>query len=106
MNDPDTLLRRRAAAAALTANGYPTAAATLATLASRGGGPAFRRYGRYPLYRWGDCVEWAQSRLGPVVCSTSEHQRAMSVQTAAAPPVPSPAPAVRRRRIGAPAVPG
>ena len=41
MPDPDTLLRRRPAAAALTEAGYPIAPATLATLACRGGGPRY-----------------------------------------------------------------
>jgi hypothetical protein len=70
--DLDTLLTRAALADALTKAGYPTARATLATRATRGGGPPYRRFGRVPLYRWGDAVEWAQSRLGPVVHSTSE----------------------------------
>jgi hypothetical protein len=61
----DALLTRRDAAAALTAAGYPVARATLATRAVRGGGPPFRRFGRVPLYRWGDLLDWAQSRLSP-----------------------------------------
>jgi len=71
-NDRDALLRRAAGAEALTAAGYPIREATLATKASRGGGPPFRRFGRVPLYRWGDLLDWAQSRMGPVMCSTSE----------------------------------
>jgi hypothetical protein len=70
--DPATLLTRTAAATALTDAGYPTSPATLATKASRGGGPSFRRYGRVPLYSWRDLIEWAQSRLGPPMRSTSE----------------------------------
>jgi hypothetical protein len=69
---PDTLLTRRNAAAALTAAGYPVARATLATRASRGGGPPYRRFGRVPLYRWADLVDWAESRLSAPVHSTSE----------------------------------
>jgi hypothetical protein len=69
---PDTLLRRRDAAAALRAAGYPTAPATLATLACRGGGPPFRRFGRVPLYRWADLLDWAGSRLSAPMRSTSE----------------------------------
>ena len=65
-------LTRRDAAAALTAAGYPTATATLATLASRGGGPLFRKYGQHVLYRWGDALAWAESRLSNPVTSTSE----------------------------------
>jgi len=79
MPDSDALLRRRPAAAALTDAGYPTACATLATLASRGGGPVYRRYGRYPLYRWGDLLIWAEARLGPAVTSTSEADAASVV---------------------------
>jgi hypothetical protein len=71
---PETLLRRKAAAAALTSIGLPTAESTLATLASRGGGPIYRRYGRFPLYRWGDLLDWAQGRLSPLAASTSEHR--------------------------------
>jgi hypothetical protein len=75
-NDCDTLLTRRAVAVALTAAGYPVARATLATLASRGGGPTFRRFGRVPLYRWGDALVWAQSRMSPPMRSTSEDDAA------------------------------
>ena len=42
--DPDTLLTRAAAAEALTEAGYPTARATLASMATRGGGPIYRLY--------------------------------------------------------------
>jgi hypothetical protein len=34
--------------------------------------PPFRRWGRKPLYRWGDTLDWARSRLGPPMRSTSE----------------------------------
>ena len=61
--DPDTLLRRKRLSEELREEGYPTAEATLATMASRGGGPPYRLYGRIPLYRWGDALEWAYSRL-------------------------------------------
>lgn len=71
-SDPDALLNRRDTAEALTAAGYPTAPATLATLATRGGGPPFRKYGRWPVYRWGDALEWARSRLSAPMRSTSE----------------------------------
>jgi len=69
---PDVLLTRRDAAAALTAAGYPVARATLATRASRGGGPPYRKFGRLPIYRWGDLLDWAEARLSPSVRSTSE----------------------------------
>jgi hypothetical protein len=71
-NDPETLLRRGDAAHALREAGFPIARATLATLASRGGGPAYRRFGRVPLYKWSDLLYWAQSRLSAPMRSTSE----------------------------------
>jgi hypothetical protein len=70
--NPDTLLRREATAEALTALGFQTKAATLATKATRGGGPPFRLFGRIPLYRWGDTLAWAEARLSPPRGSTSE----------------------------------
>jgi hypothetical protein len=71
-NDPNTLLRRRQAAAALTEAGFPTSEATLATMATRGGGPPYRVYGRVPLYLWSESLHWAQSRLSAPRGSTSE----------------------------------
>ena len=61
--DPETLLNRRQAAEALSAAGYPIRPTTLACMATRGGSPRFRRFGRRPLYRWGDLLEWANSRF-------------------------------------------
>jgi hypothetical protein len=49
-HNPDSLLRRNAVADALTEAGFPVAKATLATMATRGGGPPYRRFGRVPLY--------------------------------------------------------
>ncbi len=71
-DDDDALLTRAAAAEALSEAGYPVRRATLATKASRGGGPPFRRFGRVPLYRRADLFDWARSRLGPSIRSTSE----------------------------------
>lgn len=68
----DALLRRRAAAEALTAVAFPTSEKTLATKATRGGGPPYRLFGRIPLYRWGDLLDWAESRLSPPRRTTSE----------------------------------
>jgi hypothetical protein len=70
--DLEALLTRDATASALTAAGFPVAPKTLATKATRGGGPPFRKFGARPLYRWGDALDWAQSRLGPPIRSTSE----------------------------------
>lgn len=70
--DPNVLLTRRQAAAALSEAGYPTATATLATKATRGGGPPFSKDGPRVLYRWGDCLTWARDELTPLRHSTSE----------------------------------
>lgn len=70
--DDDSLLTREQTAAALTAAGFPTKAKTLSTKATRGGGPPYRLYSARALYRWGDALDWARSRLTPIVHSTSE----------------------------------
>ena len=70
--NPDVLLTRDQLAEALSHAGYPVRPTTLATKATRGGGPVFRRFGTRPLYRWGDALLWAESRLGPPITNTSE----------------------------------
>lgn len=45
---------------------------TLAKMACRGGGPKFRRMGRFPYYTRTDLDDWAHSRMSPPVSSTSE----------------------------------
>ena len=45
---------------------------TLAKLAVTGGGPAFEKDGRIPLYLPDKLDEWAQSQLSPLVSSTAE----------------------------------
>jgi len=50
----------------------PLAPATLATMATRGGGPPFHKFGAHVLYRWGDALAWAQSRLSAPRRNTSE----------------------------------
>lgn len=72
VDDPDALLTRKATAVALKEKGYPVAAGTLATKAVRGGGPPYHRFGTRVLYRWGDALAWAQSRLSAPMRSTSE----------------------------------
>ena len=71
-DDPDTLLRRKVTSDALNEAGYPISDKTLATMATRGGGPPYRCFGRIPLYRWGDALTWAQSRLSLPRRTTSE----------------------------------
>lgn len=70
--DPNTLLTREQTAAALSAAGFPTKAKTLATKATRGGGPAYQLYSARALYRWGDALSWAKSRLAEPRRNTSE----------------------------------
>jgi hypothetical protein len=71
-DSPDARLTRPRNAEALTAAGYPTAASTLATMATRGGGPPYDVYNGRSLYRWGDSLVWARSRATPPRRSTSE----------------------------------
>lgn len=45
---------------------------TLAKLACVGGGPKFRKFGRFPVYTIEDLETWVQSRMSVPVSSTSE----------------------------------
>jgi hypothetical protein len=56
-------------------HGLAIAPATLAKLASVGGGPGFHRVGRIPLYPRDELDCWATAKLGRVVRSTSEDTR-------------------------------
>jgi hypothetical protein len=67
-----TLLRRKRCAEALLAHGFPVAEKTLATKASRGGGPPYHKFGRVVLYRWGEVLSWAEAQLSCPVRSSSE----------------------------------
>jgi hypothetical protein len=51
---------------------FPCSPKTLAKLAVVGGGPAFRKAGRVPLYSEASVDAWAASKIGPLVRSTSE----------------------------------
>jgi hypothetical protein len=70
--DTDALMTRDQIAAELTKAGFPVRARTLATKASRGGGPIFRRFGSKPLYKWSEALAWAEARLSPAMRNTSE----------------------------------
>jgi hypothetical protein len=61
-------VRRSQAASYITSRwGIPCSHGLLHKLASVGGGPEFRRAGRWPLYSEADLDSWAQSRItGPV----------------------------------------
>jgi hypothetical protein len=69
----DALLTRDFPAAALTEAGFPISGATLATKATRGGGPPYRLFGRRPLYEWGASLAWARGRLSEPASNSSEH---------------------------------
>lgn len=67
------LKRRTEAAKYIETNfGFSVSPRTLANLAVTGGGPAFRKAGRTPLYSAADLDAWANGRIGPRVTSTAE----------------------------------
>jgi hypothetical protein len=74
MESKPTMNMRRADAARYVRenHGIPCAPATLAKYACLGGGPAFRKAGKFPIYSRDDLDTWAQQRLGRLVRSTSE----------------------------------
>jgi hypothetical protein len=69
----DTRLTRQKLAEALTEEGFPTKPSTLATKATRGGGPPYELRGKKPIYTWGTSLAWAKSRLSPLCTNSSEH---------------------------------
>ena len=71
-----SLLSRSDTASALTEAGYPVAATTLATMATRGDGPPYQKFGARVLYTWGDALAWAQRRVRPACTTASEHKGA------------------------------
>jgi hypothetical protein len=75
-DDLEARYDRATTAQKLTEAGFPVAKKTLETLASRGGGPLFQKFGSKPLYRWGDALDWARSRLSKPVRTTSELEAA------------------------------
>ena len=62
MPNPRTLLSRADCAVALTEAGYPITSSTLATKATRGGGPPYTIFGRTALYRWEEAIAWAEAK--------------------------------------------
>lgn len=67
---------RQEAAEALTSWGFPIVKSTLETLACRGGGPRYSRWGRTPLYAEADLREWVQGRLKPVASTSAYSTKA------------------------------
>lgn len=74
-SDANRLMRRKEAAQYVTATyGFPCSPNTLAKLACvSSDGPPFRMAGRIPLYPQSGLDDWARSKIGPLVRSTSGH---------------------------------
>jgi len=72
ISEPESLLDRTQSAKFLTGLGFRIAVATLAKYATVGGGPAFRLFGRKPLYHPADLVAWAEGRCTATRASTSD----------------------------------
>lgn len=69
-------LNRAEAAAFLSERGYQVAYATLNKYATVGGGPVFESFGRRPLYRPSDLLEWVASKTSAPRRHSSERQAA------------------------------
>jgi hypothetical protein len=82
--------RRDASTYLLEKHGVSLTQATLAKLATVGGGPMFRKDGKYPLYDRVELDAFAVARLGPLRASTSDIGHPLA---AASSPTPRVAPA-------------
>jgi hypothetical protein len=60
----DAWLLRDRTATELNERGFKISPASLATKATRGGGPPFRIFGKSAVYRWGDVVAWVLETMG------------------------------------------
>jgi hypothetical protein len=69
----NAFLRRADAAVYVTHHyGFPCSRQWLAKLAVVGGGPVYRKAGRFPIYAACDLDSWALARLGPMRTSTAD----------------------------------
>ena len=73
MTIPTPRYLRRSAAAQYVREGWglPCSARWLAKLAVVGGGPVYRKAGRFPVYASDDLDAWAEARIGEPRRSTS-----------------------------------
>lgn len=71
VSSPSRPLRRAEAAAYVSERFFPCSPKTLAKLVVVGGGPQFRKAGKWPIYEKPDLDHWAQSKLSPKVSSSS-----------------------------------
>ena len=69
---PDCRLTRDPTAETLTMAGFPIRPKTLATKATRGGGPPYSLFSGRALYLWGDALAWAQGATSAPRQSTSQ----------------------------------
>jgi hypothetical protein len=83
MFEPESWYRRKAAAEALRELGFPVSPNTLSTMATRGGGPPYRLFGKFPIYRGDDLRAWALARSSAPASSTSEHRARLASPSAA-----------------------
>src|SRR3546814_14695478 len=67
----DLFSRKRASFYLRATFDLPTTPASLATMATRGGGPRFFRIGKYARYRRRDLDEWELKRFSVLMDSTS-----------------------------------
>jgi hypothetical protein len=65
-------MTRIEAAQYITDHWFPCSPKTLAKLAVIGGGPAFRKAGRVPLYSVSSCDQYGNGKIGPLVHSTAD----------------------------------
>jgi hypothetical protein len=71
----DAYLGRSQVTAKLRAAGFPVGETTLARLAAERKGPPLYRFGKIPLYRWEEVLEWAQEGLVRPVLDHSVTER-------------------------------
>jgi hypothetical protein len=69
-------LTRTEASAFLATLGIERKPQTLAAYAVRGGGPAYRLFGRKPYYAVADLEAWVEEKFSPVYRTTSQYERA------------------------------
>ena len=74
MQSPKYSTRREASAYLQSKWGLKRSPNYLAKLAVVGGGPAFHKAGRDPLYSPADLDLWAEKIIGPPGSSTTEHR--------------------------------
>ena len=65
---------RDQAALLLQGKGLKIAPASLATMASRGGGPRYFKFGKRAVYREGDLLEWVAELLGASGSTATERR--------------------------------